>query len=64
MRIFVNQVGGRFIAQLPIQADFLELVVERVGFPQIVRVAELADEIRGPQQRRILVDVVVVGPME
>ena len=61
LRIFVDQVRGRFVAELPVQADFLKLVVERVGFPQIVRIAELADQVGGSEQRRILMDVVVVG---
>ena len=61
MRVFVDQVGGRFIAELPVQADFLKLVEERVRLPQIVRIAELADQVGGPQQRRILVDLMLVG---
>src|ERR1700723_3597602 len=59
--VFVDQVRRRCVAKLPVQADFLEFVVERIGLPQIMRIAELTNKIRGPQQRGILVDVMVVG---
>ena len=44
LRVFVDQVGGRLIAQLPIEADFLELLIKGVGLLQIVRIAKLADQ--------------------
>jgi hypothetical protein len=45
----VDHVGRRIVAELPGQADFLEFVVKRIGLSQIVRIAELADEVGGPQ---------------
>ena len=33
LRVFVDQVRRRCVAKLPVQADFLEFVVERIGFP-------------------------------
>src|SRR5271154_1477880 len=61
LRIFVDQVRRRFVAELPVQADFLEFIEERIGLSQIVRIAELTDEISGPQQRGPFVDVCDIG---
>jgi hypothetical protein len=61
LRVFVDQVRRRCVAELPIQADFLEFVVERIGFPQIMRIAQLTNQIGGAQQRGVLLDVMIVG---
>src|SRR5215813_14239163 len=47
LRIFVNDVRRRLIAELLVQTDLLKFVVERIRFSQIVRVAKLTDEICG-----------------
>src|ERR1700728_4909411 len=47
LRIEVGKIGGRGITELLVHADFLELVIQRIGFAQIMRIAELADEIGG-----------------
>src|SRR5262245_986148 len=60
LRILVDQVRRRFIAELPVQADLLEFVVKRVDFPQVMRIAELTDEVGTPQQRPLLVDARLV----
>src|SRR6266508_2727974 len=60
LRIAVDEVRGRAVAELAVQAGLLELVVERVGLAQIVRVAELADEIGGAQQRALLCNLLVL----
>src|SRR5262245_39330633 len=60
LRIFVDEVRRRVIAKLSIQTDLFEFVVKRVGFPQIVGIAELTDEIGTPQQRPLFVHVRLV----
>ena len=52
-RILLHEVGGRFVAELPVAADFLEFVKERIGLLRIERVAELSDEIGGLNQPRL-----------
>src|SRR6516164_2730253 len=47
LRIFVNDVRRRLIAELLVQTNLLKFVVERIRFSQIVRVAKLTDEICG-----------------
>ena len=44
-RIFIDKVGGRFVAKLFVQTNFLKFVEERIGLSQIVRIAKLADKI-------------------
>src|SRR5580698_2239071 len=44
-RELLNEVGGRGVAELPVAAELLELVEERVGFPRIQRVSKLPDQI-------------------
>jgi hypothetical protein len=61
LRIFVDQVRPGFVAELPVQADFLEFGVQRIGLSQITGIAELTDQIGGPQQRGPFVDGVVFG---
>ena len=52
-RILLDQVGGGFVAELPIAADFLEFVEESVGLLRIERIAELADEVGGLDEPRL-----------
>src|SRR5690242_16807068 len=47
LRILVHEVRRRPIAELPVQTDFFKLIIKGIYFSQIVRVAKLADEIRG-----------------
>src|ERR1700741_2640987 len=49
LRIAVHNVGRRVVAELSVDADLLEFVVERVGLAQIVGIAELPDEVGGAQ---------------
>src|ERR1700761_489000 len=49
--IALDDVGGRFITQLTVHARLLELVIERIGFLDVIGVAELSDKIGGAQQR-------------
>src|ERR1700733_13385704 len=46
LRILIDQIGRRLIAELSVQADFLEFVIERVGLPQIMRIAAPSGPIR------------------
>ena len=55
LRISVHEIGGRRVAKLLIHSDLFELVIQRVRFAQIVRIAELADEIGRPQQQAFFV---------
>src|SRR5262245_34682687 len=62
LRIFVDEVRRRFIAELPVQADLFKFMVKRIGFPQVMAIAELTDEVRTAQQRPLFVDVRLVVP--
>src|ERR1700733_5202040 len=56
----LDQVGGRRIAVLPVAAEFLELVEQRIGLPRIQGIAKLSDQIGGLNQPRLesrLIDV-------
>ena len=62
LREFINDVGGRRVAQRLVQPDFLELVKKRIRLPHVIGVAELADQIGGAQQQPfLLVEIVSVG---
>src|SRR5262245_27489154 len=50
LRIFIDDVRRRLVAELPVQTNLFKFVVKRIGFPQIVRIAKLTDEIGGAQQ--------------
>src|SRR5262245_2876999 len=50
LRIFIDDVRRRLIAELPVQTSFFKFVEKRIGFSQIVRIAKLTDEIRGSQE--------------
>src|SRR5215469_8252715 len=60
LRIFIDDVRRRLIAELLVQADLFKLVVKRIGFSQIVRIAKLTDEIRGAQEWPYLVKSLLV----
>src|SRR5262245_24071275 len=60
LRILVDEVGGVVVAELTVEARFLELVIERVGLAYIVRIVELPDQVGGPQQCGLLVDAFYV----
>ena len=62
LRILIGEIGRRNIAELLIPSDFLELVIKRIGFAQILRIAKLADEIGGAYQHALFA-VAVVGAM-
>src|SRR6266436_1655265 len=47
LRIFIDDVCWRLIAELLVQTNFFKFVVERIGFSQIVGIAKLTDEICG-----------------
>src|SRR5262245_63267378 len=47
MRIFIDDVSRRVIAELPVQTNLFKFVEKRIGFSQIVRIAKLTDEICG-----------------
>jgi hypothetical protein len=47
LRIEIDEIGGRGIAELPVQACFLEFVIQRVGFADVMGIAELADQVGG-----------------
>src|SRR5262249_28704624 len=50
LRIFIDDVRRRLVAELPVQTNLFKFVVKRIGFSQIVRIAKLTDEICGAQQ--------------
>src|SRR5260363_277582 len=54
LRVAMDDVGRRIIAELAVDADLLELVVQRIGLADVVRIAELPDEICGADDRLLL----------
>src|SRR5260370_4265703 len=46
LRIAIDDVGGRIVSQLAIDANLFELVVEPVRLPDVFGITELPDEIR------------------
>ena len=57
LRVLVDEIGRVVVAELAVEPGLLELVVERVGLADVVRVAELADQVGGAEQARLLVDL-------
>src|SRR5262245_37404686 len=47
LRIFIDDVRRRLVAELLVQTNFFKFVVERIRFSQIVWIAKLTDEICG-----------------
>ena len=45
--VLVDEIGRRLVAELAVEAGLLEFVVERVGLADVVRIAELPDQIGG-----------------
>src|SRR5215472_15968602 len=50
LRIFIDDVRRRLVAELPVQTNLFKFVVKRIGLSQIVRIAKLTDEICGSQE--------------
>src|SRR5262249_7822812 len=50
LRIFIDDVRRRLVAELPVQTNLFKFVVKRIGFSQIVRITKLTDEICGAQE--------------
>ena len=48
LRIVIDQIGRTTISELLVNAGFDEFVVERVQLARIERIAQLANEIAGP----------------
>src|SRR5579871_1821945 len=55
LRVEVDEVGRRGIAELAVHPGLLEFVIERVRLADVVGIAELADQVGGAQQRCFLV---------
>jgi len=60
LRIAFDQVGWTSIAEPFVNAGFDEFVVKRVQFAQVERIAQLTDQIAGPDQARFRVGSGVV----
>jgi hypothetical protein len=60
LRIVFDHIGRTGIAELLVNAGFGEFVVERVRLAQVPRIAQLTDEIAGPDQARFRVGSGVV----
>src|SRR5262245_33792108 len=52
LRIGVDKIGGTGIAELLAGAGFEKFIVERVQFAQVERVAQLTNQVAGPDQTR------------
>ena len=60
LRIFVNNVCRRLVAERFVHADFFKFVEQGIRFLQVVGVAELPDEVgRAQQQALFFVQFVV-----
>ena len=57
--ILSGEIGRRVIAELLVHSDFVKFVIKRVGFAQIMGIAELANEIGGAHQHTLFVLAVV-----
>jgi hypothetical protein len=60
LRIKVYQIGRRRITELPIHTDFFKFVPQRIDLAQIMRIAELPDEIGGTRQQAFF-SICIVG---
>src|SRR5262245_56327281 len=60
LRIFVNHVCRRIVAERFVQPDFLKFVEQRICLFEIVGITKLTDQIGGAQQQTLLLDQVVV----
>src|SRR5260370_9515251 len=47
LRIFIDHVCWRFIADLLVQTNLFKFIVDRIDFSQLVGIAKLTDEISG-----------------
>ena len=52
LRIMVDEIGGAIVTELLVNADFGEFVIKRIELTRVERIAQLADEICGPDQTR------------
>src|SRR6516162_9401907 len=67
LRIVVDQIRRTAVAQLLVNAGFDKFVIERVELARVERIAQLADQIAGPDQARLRIGsgvVVVIGYRE
>src|SRR5580704_13396994 len=55
LRVEIGEIGRRRITKLPIHPDLFELEIQCIGLAQVMRIAELADEIGGAHQRALFV---------
>ena len=60
LRIEFGQIRRRVVAELPVHADFLKLVIQGIGFAQVMWITQLTDEIRGAHQRAFFI-VLIIG---
>ena len=59
LRILIGEIGWRVIAELLVHSDFFKFVIERIGLAQVMWIAELANEIGGPNEHAFFVAAVV-----
>src|ERR1700683_3026518 len=50
---FLDKVGRGGVTELPVAAEFLELVEQRIGLPRIQGIPKLPDQIGGLNQPRL-----------
>ena len=58
MRILIGKIGRRGVTKLPVHSDFFKLVIQRIGFSEIVRVAQLSNEVSSTYQKAFAILVV------
>jgi hypothetical protein len=57
MGILIDDVRRTSMPKLSIDANFLKLMVERICFAQVLRIAKLTNKISGSQQRTIFANI-------
>ena len=53
LRILISKIGRRTVTELPVHSDFFKLVIQRIGFSEVVRVAELSNEVGGTYEEAL-----------
>ena len=58
LRISIRKIGRRGVSKLPVHSNFFKLMIQRIGFSEIVRVPELSNEVSSTYQQAFTILVV------
>jgi hypothetical protein len=59
LRILISKIGRRSVTELPVHSDFFKLVIKRIGFSEVVRVAELSNEVGSTYKEALFIVLTV-----